>query len=175
MHRAGPHPNPPPAGEGKWRLSQPSPTSGRGSQYASRWVFIPSSTDGRERGCLNFPDSHSFPLWGKAGMGAGELNTSRWCRCIGLAPTPTLPQRGRESGPHPNPPPAGEGKWPSPQPSPTSGRGSHYASTGVLNTSRWCRCIGLAPTPTHSHKCEGQSLRQHRALVPSPVYGRGLG
>ena len=69
----------------------------------------------RERGCLNFPDSHSFPLWGKAGMGAG-----------------------------------------------------------ALNISRWCRCIGLAPTPAHSHKCEGQSLPPADGrLFPLPFTGEG--
>ena len=35
----------------------------------------------------------SFPRWGKAGMGARPVYSQR----VALAPTPTLPQRGRES------------------------------------------------------------------------------
>jgi hypothetical protein len=43
---------------------------------------------------------HSFPRWGKVGMGANgtETNTG-FGEDAPLAPTPTLPQRGREKQP----------------------------------------------------------------------------
>jgi len=42
--------------------------------------------------CTTFGTPGSFPLWGKAGMGAGTAHAGE----APLAPTPALPQWGRE-------------------------------------------------------------------------------
>ena len=55
---------------------QPSPASGRGSKAP---------------GDNTAPRLNSFPRWGKAGIGAAHRLASN-----AVAPTPTLPQRGRE-------------------------------------------------------------------------------
>ncbi|GAA3988516.1 hypothetical protein GCM10022279_09480 [Comamonas faecalis] len=75
---AGPHPNPPPEGEGETISHHgmyPRPTA-------------PTFT------CNRLLDS--FPLWGKAGMGAGMSKSY-----VGVVDV---------AGPHPSPPPVGEGE-----------------------------------------------------------------
>ena len=117
----------------------------------------------------------SFPLWGKAGMGA---NTARNKHSLSTR---------RQAGPHPSPPPAGEGKnHPHPCPLPQVGEGvkPHALSLcyslsrlrervrvrGVFSFPRWGKAGMGANTAWNKHS--RAIMHQAGPSLTLPQWGR---